>query len=325
MTASVSIIIIHYKSRELLEAALESVIQNSGLSVENLEFIIIDNSQNFEAEWIEPLTANFILIEPGYNSGFARAVNMGLRAATKEFVCLMNQDASLITPNTFGLLALKAKMLPEKTILGCALQDENGKQQQSVWIDDPGLLREWRKGPINCKLNPTWQIKFENRVKQAHASSGFVHRINGAFLFWKKPDSIHEMFFDEDFFLYGEDIEWALRIKKKGWRFFINVSVVVGHSGSASSVGFEQNKYKQIIVSDWLAIRKHNGKLYYLVYTFLIKFNNWLSVYLAQRSKINNTKTSEFQTQINLLKKHNKDIFENTKSNFEGLNQYSIQ
>jgi GT2 family glycosyltransferase len=306
---------------------VDSVIQNSGLSVENLEFIIIDNSQNFEAEWIEPLTANFILIEPGYNSGFARAVNMGLRAATKEFVCLMNQDASLITPNTFGLLALKAKMLPEKTILGCALQDENGKQQQSVWIDDPGLLREWRKGPINCKLNPTWQIKFENRVKQAHASSGFVHRINGAFLFWKKPDSIHEMFFDEDFFLYGEDIEWANRIKRKNWKFYLCIDVKVKHIGSASSSSNEQVKHKQIEIMDWLSILKLKGRIYLNLYLRLKIFNKRLDHYLAIRAKLNNNIIDKLKNKIFILSEQKEYFFKTIKSQnnheyFEAFNFY---
>jgi GT2 family glycosyltransferase len=285
LTASVSIIIIHYKSRELLEAAVESVIQNSGLSVENLEFIIIDNSQDFQSSWVEKLTSNFVLIEPGYNSGFARAVNMGLKAATKEFLCLINQDASLITPNTFGLLAEKTKKLPEKTILGCALQDENRNHQQSVWIDDPDIKREWRFGPIYQKLNPGWQQTFNKSLEQAHQDEGFVHRINGAFLFWKNPSEMQEVLFDEDFFLYGEDIEWALRIKKIGWKFYHIPSIRVMHLGSASSEN-ENIKQMQIICSDWLVIKRRVGNSYLVLLILFTLFNKSLDSLLLYAASL---------------------------------------
>ncbi len=308
-------------------AAIESVIQNSGITIEKLEFIIIDNSQDFQATWIEPLTSNFVLIEPGYNSGFARAVNMGLKAATKEFVCLMNQDACLITANTFGILIEQTMNLPNKTILGCSLQDENGNFQQSVWIDNPGLLKEWKKGPINCKINRNWQLKFENKLKKAHENSGFVYRINGAFLFWKKPTDIQELFFDEDFFLYGEDIEWAIRIKRKNWKFYHYHEFHVKHIGSASSSSNEQVKHNQIEIMDWLSILKLKGRIYLNLYLQLKLFNKWLDHYLAIRAKSNNNIIDKLQKDIFLLRKQKRYFVKTIKSQknlayFEAFNLY---
>jgi GT2 family glycosyltransferase len=124
-------------------------------------------------------------------------------------------------------------------------------------------------------------LKFESQLKKSHENSGFVHRINGAFLFWKMPNEIQEIYFDEDFFLYGEDIEWALRIKKKGWRFFHFSDIIVKHLGSASSSN-QSIKLLQIELMDWLAMYKTNGIIYLKWYDQLLFFNKRLDLYLSR-------------------------------------------
>jgi GT2 family glycosyltransferase len=308
---TVSVILIHYKAENLIVQAIKSVLNFSGLEQKDIEFIVIDNSQNFPQEKLTELNCHFKLINPGYNSGFARAVNMGLKATSNEFVCLMNQDASLFITDTFKKLIKEIKNLPKKTVVGCNLQDENGNHQQSVWIDDPDIKREWKSGPINCKLDPTWQEKMKSKKKQAHTNNGFVHRINGAFLVFQKPKIMAEIFFDEDFFLYGEDIEWALRIKRTGWLFYHISNVQIQHLGSASSNNL-RIKLNQITVSDWLVMKKLNGNLYVMSLFCLLIFNksiDFILVYFAKfRSKISqlelNSSISEIKNTKGLIVKY---------------------
>jgi GT2 family glycosyltransferase len=280
----ISIVLVHYHAEELIVKAIQSVLTYGGYDSQYYEFIIVDNSQNFDEKQLLNLNARHKYHNLGYNSGFARAVNYGIKNSTGEYVILMNQDACLIEENSLKKMIDLHQTLPVRCILGCALKDEKGEFQESVWIDDPGLKREWRFGPIYQKQNPNWQEKFEQKKRDAHSKNGFVHRINGAFVIIpvKHANSIDEILFDEDFFLYGEDIEWALRIKRGGWKFYHINDVQVVHIGSASSSN-ESIKTDQIKIMDWLVLRKRKGKTYLKCYILLLIFNKKLDLFLAGR------------------------------------------
>lgn len=276
----VSVILVHFHAQQLLEGAILSFWQQE-LDVE-WEFLIIDNSQNFQETALNKLGIPIFKFDLGYNSGFARGVNQGLKNASGDIFFIVNQDAYLSNKNSVSKMIEKVQSLPEKTIIGCTLVDEDNQFQQSVWIDDPGLKREWKRGAINCKFNPNWQLRMEKQIQIVHHQNGFVHRINGAFLLFKKPVNPSEMFFDEDFFLYGEDIEWALRVKRNSWKFYHFSDVQVFHIGSASTTK-KSIKMDQIEIMDWLVLRKCKGKLYIRCYIQLLMFNKKLDLFLAGR------------------------------------------
>jgi GT2 family glycosyltransferase len=282
----ISVILVHYNAQQLLEGAILSFWKQE-LEVE-WEFLITDNSQNFQETELKKLGIPIFKVDLGYNSGFARGVNQGLKNATGDIFFIVNQDAFLDSTNSVSELIVKVQSLPDKTILGCTLVDENNLFQQSVWLDDPGLKREWKRGAINCKLNPNWQIRMEEQKQKTHHQNGFVHRINGAFLVFKKPLNKIDILFDEDFFLYGEDIEWALRIKRIGWGFYHFKDVQVFHIGSASSSN-ESIKLAQIEIMDWLVLRKVSGKFFLRSYIYLLLFNKKLDLYLAGRKDKNSS------------------------------------
>lgn len=323
----ISIVLIHYQAEALILKAIQSVLAYSGLPSSKLEFIIIDNSQNLNEVPLKQLNIRYKLHDPGYNSGFARAVNCGMKNSSGDYIVLMNQDACLTEENTLKKLVDLHQTLPTKSILGCSLKDERNNFQESVWIDSPGLQREWRVGSINQKLKPNWKIKFEEQKRIAHKQSGFVHRINGAFLLIpiKNLKKVNEILFDEDFFLYGEDVEWALRIKKKGWKFYHYAPLNVMHVGSASSNN-EDLKQKQILASSWLTIRKRKGILYFLVFVSFSFLNKALDCYLNKRSKSKIKEVSQNYNniiylfkkkfiQIIFLKRSHDDFISNCYSN----------
>lgn len=290
----ISIILIHYNGEDFILNAIESVLKYGGISNNELQFIIIDNSQNFDELKLSKLDINYKYVNPGYNAGFARAVNLGFRESTGHYALLMNQDAFLIEKNTLLTLIKTNQQLPNKSIVGCSLKDEMDNFQESVWIDDPGLKREWRTSALNQKINKNWQTTFESKKKEIHSKNGYVHRINGAFLLIpiKDAQNISEIYFDEDFFLYGEDIEWALRIKKKKWKFYHDSNVIVKHLGSASSPNVK-TKLMQIIISDWLVLKKNFGVLYLTFYFFLFFTNRMIDKILFLFYKMRNGKYPE--------------------------------
>ncbi len=141
---------------------------------------------------------------------------------------------------------------------------------------------------------------------------------------FQRPERLAEILFDEDFFLYGEDIEWALRIKRTGWSFYHVSNVQIQHLGSASSNNL-RIKLNQIIVSDWLVMKKLNGNLYVLSLFFLLVFNksiDYILVYLAKfRSKISqlefNSSISEIKNTKGLIVKYSLLILLKKSFSFE--------
>jgi N-acetylglucosaminyl-diphospho-decaprenol L-rhamnosyltransferase len=283
----ITINLIHYNSNELLIKAIQSVLEFSGIPKDDLYFIVTDNSQNLQKSQLEALEINFLYYNPGYNSGFARGVNYGIRNAKGEFILLMNQDACLTEPETLSKLFKKHKHLPAKTILSCEIFGEDRNRQQSIWLDEPGFKREWRFSAFNTYFNKGWQSRWNEQVNKIHEQSGFVNRINGAFLLI--PLAIlknkEEILFDEDFFLYGEDVEWAMRIKKSGWLFYYDKSIRIMHIGSYSSKE-NLNKSKQLMLSSWLVVRKRKGIIYFILYIIFVWANKKLDHFMDKRKNV---------------------------------------
>jgi GT2 family glycosyltransferase len=279
----ISVVCIHYNDPDMLLGCLTSVAEQTGVQT---EVIIVDNSSNFPLNRLSDLNISYQYIDQGYNSGFARGVNAGLRAAKGEHILMLNQDASLSNPATLSKCMAAFRTLPEKTIMGINLLDAGGHHQRSVWPEDPGMAKEWRTSPIYIKLNRHRQTEqqFKLWVEELHKNSGYVHRINGAFLlFHRSLVDKYQLYWDEDFFLYGEDVEWAYRCRKCGWQFYHLAEVAAQHLGSASSSDRPSvTKSSQVLVSDWLAVRKMKGRLYIALLLMLTCFNRCLDIVLQQ-------------------------------------------
>lgn len=277
MKPKLSFVLVHYNANNLIEKAITSIFsQSEGYT---LEFLITDNSQNLNTTSILKQGIDLKVFDLGFNAGFAKGVNTGMKNASGDFIFVVNQDAFFFEENTIGRLLNCIESTPTKTVLGCRVVDLDNAIQESVWIDDPDLYREWRMGPIYNKLYPHWHRDFEYKKKTAHEKTGYTYRINGAFFILRNDINVTEAFFDEDFFLYGEDVEWGLRLKKRGWRFFYTPSIAIKHIGSASTNNI-WSKTLQIIVSDWLAIRKTRGRKYLALLFLLIIFNKVSDLFL---------------------------------------------
>lgn len=294
-----SIVTIHYQSPEMIGKLIQSCVKDAADTFD-LEFLVIDNS----GDYVHSLGVPVRLIKPGYNSGFARGVNAGLRAATGDYVVVINQDAYLHEPNTFARLLEQAQKLPRKTVLSCRILDENGDYQQSIWLDNPGVKRVWRFGAINYKLHQNWKVKFDQQTNEIHNYTGYVPRVNGAFFILRNDKYVEDAYFDEDFFLYGEDIEWALRIRKKRWKFFYSADTSIRHIGGASSPNSSLKKL-QILLMDWLVVRKIYGKHYFLLYIHLLRFNLLLDLFLYRlyliRKGVNPSNEDNYQKDKQLM------------------------
>jgi GT2 family glycosyltransferase len=299
----VSIVIVHYKANDLIQRSIRSINEcvPAGL---NVEIVVIDNSGDF----IMPATVdglNIIYYNMGYNSGFARAVNMGIACSSGKYIMLLNQDTKVQTRDIISRFIGVVAANNDRLVVGCRLVNGEGGYQQSIWLDYPSLTSVYRNSAINYKLHPSWKKDRDTIIANRHRESGVVPRINAACLFFRKPKNVDVIYFDEEYFLYGEDVEWAYRLRKGGFTFYHIHDVLIEHIGSASSPDASR-KSMQIQISEWMTVGKIHGKRYLIVYLmaeliFLLLDLLLVFLYNLRHAKISSHK---LHIQVNRLKAH---------------------
>jgi len=271
-----TVIIVNYKSCALLADCLKSIHQ---FPVDQLEIIVVDNGSNDNSE--EMLLNNFPsvkFIQMGYNAGFARANNAGIRIAKGDFVLLLNSD-TIILNDAINICASKFN---ESAAVACGVQllnADNTPQISGNYAMKGGLnylLPIPFFGPILKGIAELFKVQKPN-VPEA-TGTVWVDWINGAFLMAKKNAIMKAGLLDEDFFLYAEEAEWCSRLKKQGGLCIFGDVNVLHLQGVTANVAFESSgqgyqnlsdkKGFQIMLSNFVRIRKEFGIFWYLLMLF---------------------------------------------------------
>lgn len=296
-SCELSIIIVNYKNQHLITQCVQSIIDNEKLL--DYEILVIDNNSQDNSEYVlKNIYPQLRWFQMGYNSGFGRANNVGIREAKGELILLLNSDVIVKSINTIFdcVKFLKSTPNSNRTILGTRLVNMDNSYQETLRLEFPGILNELKANPLYILLfQRILNIKSEKKEQQfnAHYKSGEVAWINAAFLVMKR-ESIQnkQLYFDEDFFLYGEDLEWSWRAKKKGMKFYHWCEKELLHYGSAS-MPTNELKRSQIIVSDWLYIKKTRGTLFLYIILIINSFTVFSNIFLNAFARLRRKQISE--------------------------------
>lgn len=321
----ISIIIVNYKTPKLLFNCIESIEKNKENI--NIEVIVVDNHSEDESESI--VLTNFphvIWKNVGYNAGFSRANNMGIGIAKGEYILLLNSDTVIIDDCLQKTLKYYKKLEDDSLnpgLLGCKMKDLNDNILFNSNLFFPGIKKVWNANAVKIffsrkKQKSPEQITHDRELQ--HLNNHECAWLGVAFaLCNRKLFDKDGLFMDEDFFMYGEDMEWCYRIAEKGYRNFFFADVEIYHINCGSS-GFSEWKTGQIIISEWLYIYKTKGYFYYLIYLALLKFNLFVDkkLYLrvVRNNKINNEDILAYQIRLlisSLIKIYSTRITNNFK------------
>lgn len=122
-----SIVIVNYNTREKLRACLDSILAHRGDLV--IETIVVDNgSKDSSPDMIREYAPDVTLIEPGYNSWFTGGNNIGIQAATGDFVWILNPD-TIVQENTMQTMLSYLREHPEVGGITCLMQFPDGSEQ----------------------------------------------------------------------------------------------------------------------------------------------------------------------------------------------------
>jgi GT2 family glycosyltransferase len=210
----------------------------------------------------------------GYNSGFARANNEGLRQSKGEVALLLNSDTINIDSAVQGCY----ETFLQTNYVACGVQllnEDRSAQISGNYFMKGGLnflLPLPVMGPFIKFLGSLFKVKKPN-VPDSSALVE-VDWINGAFLMVRKSAIDRAGLMDEDFFLYAEEAEWCSRLRKLGKLAIFGQYKVVHLQGATAASAFESispgyhylfdRKGLQYMLSNFVRIRKQYGVGWFL-------------------------------------------------------------
>jgi len=270
-----SIIIINYKSAPHVLNCVESIYKET--AQHSFEVIVVDNnSEDDSKEKILTAFPQVIWRQTGYNAGFARANNEGIRIAKGRYILLLNADTIVLDK----ALDKTIDLFEPSDAVACGVQLLNPDMSHQI------SGAHFVKGGLNILLPLPylgrfvryWGYKLKTKVPSVQTVS---HKIEvdwivGAFILVRKEVLNKAGLLDEDFFMYAEEIEWCSRLRKQGKLYLFDEPQVI-HLGGGTSGDYyatEENengknlwnkKGRQIIVSKMLQIRKQFGLGWFLL------------------------------------------------------------
>lgn len=245
----VSVIIVNYNVKELLGNCINSVLSSSGKL--NLEIIVVDNNSfDGSAEYINQKFNNVSsvrLIESRVNLGFAKANNLAAKSASGKYLLILNPD-TVVQEDTIEKTVRFYENDPFTGTVSCKLVLPNGKLDLACRRSFPtpsasvyrilGLSKIFPRSKAFARYNLTYLD--ENETYEVEA-------ICGAFMLIRRDIYEQVCGFDEDYFMYGEDLDLCFRIKSAGYKifYFSGTSTIhfKGESTRKSSISYVNNFY----------------------------------------------------------------------------------
>ncbi|WP_426350480.1 glycosyltransferase family 2 protein [Alloiococcus sp. CFN-8] len=257
-----SIIIVSYNTSEMTAKAVSSVIDT--VKSYSYEIIVVDNDSKDNSPKIlkELFEDKIILIENKENLGFSRANNMGIRMARGEYILLLNSDTIAHDKAIDAALAF-AKQVDGIGAVGAKILLKDGTLDKAC---KRGFPTPWNSLSYSLKLDKLFKrSKFFGGYHLTHISEEEISDVDcimGAFMLL--PSSVIEKvgLLDEDFFMYGEDIDWCYRIIKAGYKIIYYPKSVITHYKKASFNKRRKQTIKEFYSSMKIFYNKHYDNKY---------------------------------------------------------------
>ena len=220
-----SVVILNYNVRYFLEQCILSVQRAIG-NIE-AEIIVVDNASSDDScAMVAEKFPNITLIANKDNVGFSKANNQAVAIAKGEFVCILNPDTA-VAEDTFLKCFASAEMIPNLGAMGIYLLDGTGC-----------FLPESKRNLPTPKASFLKLIGKTKKYYAVHVSEekeGEVPVLVGAFMFLKRSvyNEVHG--FDEDYFMYGEDIDLSYKIEQAGYKnYYLGSADTLHYKGEST-------------------------------------------------------------------------------------------
>ena len=229
-----SIIIVNYNVKEFLQNLLHSAEKAS--SRISKEIIVIDNaSDDGSVDIIKQKFPTVKLIENKNNIGFGSANNQGLKIAQGKYILFINPDC-IVSENTFDKMISFFNEHPDCGLAGCKILNSDGSLQLACRRSFPGPWTSFTKVTGLSNLFPGTRIFArynltyldENRTHEVDA-------VSGSFMMIKRDAYEKVGGFDDQFFMYGEDLDLCYRVQKAGFKvYYVPDTQIIHYKGEST-------------------------------------------------------------------------------------------
>ena len=223
-TPELSIIIVNFNGKTYLESCLLALKKN--IQKIDFEVIVVDNnSMDGSPEFVRENFPWIRLLRNNENFGYSKANNQGINEARGQFILFLNPDTKIF-PGAIDLVLEEMKASPSVGAVGPALVSEKNRYQVSFGKKVSFAYEFLQK----CLFN----LYFRHKLKRIQHKYE-VGWLSGAVLLTTRSILEETGFFDENFFLYFEDIDLCLRIKESGRKLIFFPRAKVFHVDGATS------------------------------------------------------------------------------------------
>jgi hypothetical protein len=220
----VSAVVVSYNTRDLLLACLDALRAHAGM---DYEAIVVDNaSGDGSAEAVRARFPEARVLASASNLGFSRANNLGLQAAAGAYVLVLNSDCE-VRPGMLGALCAVLDARPEVAIVGPRTVSPDGRPQVSFG-EALTPASEWRQGRLvrGVKRGNPAALRAAARLAERETEPDWV---SGSCFLARRAALESVGGFDESFFLYEEDVDLCLRVRRAGGRVLYTPAAEVLH------------------------------------------------------------------------------------------------
>lgn len=266
-----SVVIVNYNVKHFLEQALYSV-RKAMHGIDGEVWVVDNNSADGSCDMVKRKFPEVKLIENKKNTGFSMANNQAIREAKGEYVLLLNPD-TVVEEDCFKQCIAFMDQTPDAGATGVKMIDGKGQFLPESKRSLPTPKVAFYKMFGLSAIFP--HSKKFGRYHLGFLSNDEVHKVevlSGAFMFIRKSvlDTIGLL--DEDYFMYGEDIDLSYRITKSGYHnyYFPHTTIIhyKGESTKKTSVNYVFVFYKAMIIF----ARKHYTQKHARLFSLLINF-----------------------------------------------------
>ena len=279
-----SVVIVNYNVQYFLEQCLLSV-EKAMRGLETEVWVVDNNSVDGSLVMLREKFPWVKLIANKDNVGFSRANNQAIERSVAEYILLLNPD-TLVEEDTFRKVIGFMDEHPEAGGLGVRMVDGKGVFLPESKRGLPTPATSFYKIFGISKLFPK-SPKF-NRYHLGHLSQDETHEIeilSGAFMLLRKKTLDQVGILDNDFFMYGEDIDLSWRIVKGGWKnyYFPGTRIIhyKGESTKKGSLNYVYVFYNAMVIF----ARKHFSEQHARLFSFFIQIAIWLRAGVAVLSR----------------------------------------
>ena len=270
----ISIIIVNYNVKYLLEKCLHSI--QTALNNIAGEIIVVDNaSSDNSIEYLQPLFPGVIFIANPVNKGFGSACNTGFHRSFGEYVLFLNPD-TIVPPDCFKKCLEFIHSKKDAGALGIKMVDGSGNYLKESKRSFPSVSASLFKMTGLASLFS--HSKLFAAYYAGHLSENEIHEVDvlsGAFMLVKRNVFNEVNGFDEDFFMYGEDIDLSYRIQKAGYKNYYFPETSITHYKGASTKKTSKAHIRSFYGAMSIFVDKHYSGNTKGLFKFIIKAGIW--------------------------------------------------